>query len=52
MHPFFRLFFVLLTFAFGAAAGAAMVNAGRSGGKRKAKMAKLEARIEVLERKP
>jgi hypothetical protein len=52
MHPFIRMFFVLLTFAFGAAAGAAMVNANRSGGKRKARFARLEARLEALERKP
>jgi hypothetical protein len=52
MHPFFRIFFTLITFMLGTAAGAAMVNACKTGGKRKAKMARLEARLEALERKP
>jgi hypothetical protein len=52
MHPLFSMFFVLLTFIFGVTAGAAMINANKSGGKRKAKFARLEARLEALERKP
>jgi hypothetical protein len=50
-HPLFSMFFVLLTFTFGVAAGAIMINATRTGGKKKAKLARLEARLEALERK-
>ncbi len=52
MHPFFAMFFILFIFVFGAAAGAVMVNANKPGGRKKAKIARLEARIEALERKP
>jgi hypothetical protein len=52
MHPFFAMFFVLFIFVLGAAAGSVMVNATKTGGKKKAKIARLEARIEALERKP
>jgi hypothetical protein len=45
------MFFILFIFVLGAAAGSAMVNATRSGGKKKAKIARLEARLEALERK-
>jgi hypothetical protein len=46
------MFFVLVTFMFGVAAGAVMINATRTGGKKKGKIARLEARLEALERKP
>jgi hypothetical protein len=46
------MFFVLLTFMFGVAAGAVMINATKSGGKKKAKIARLEARLDALERRP
>ena len=52
MHPFFAMFFVLFIFALGAAAGSFMVKASKSGGRKKAKIARLEERIEALERKP
>jgi len=52
LHPIFPMFVVLLTFMFGVAAGAAMINANRSCGKKKGKLARLEARLEALERKP
>jgi hypothetical protein len=52
MHPLFSMFFILFTFVFGVAAGAVMINATRSGGKKKGRIARLEARLEALERKP
>jgi hypothetical protein len=52
MHPLFSMFFVLLTFMFGVAAGAVMINATKTGGKKKGRIARLEARLEALERKP
>jgi hypothetical protein len=50
MHPLFPLALVLL----GAAAGAVIVAActPRKGGKKKAEIAALKARIEALERRP
>jgi hypothetical protein len=52
MHPFLGMFFILFIFVLGAAAGAAMVGACKTGGKKKARIARLEARLEALERKP
>lgn len=52
MHPHFLFFFPLIPFIVGAAAGAVMLNACRSGGRKKARIARLEARLEALERKP
>jgi hypothetical protein len=46
------MFFVLFIFIFGATAGAIMINASNSGGKKKGRIARLEARLEALERKP
>jgi cell division protein FtsB len=53
MLAFIPLFFPLVPVLIGAGAGAATVAVCKSdGGKRKAKIAKLKARIEALERKP
>jgi hypothetical protein len=51
MHRHLLFFFPLIPFILGTCAGAFMVCACRSGGKKKAKIARLEARLEALERK-
>jgi hypothetical protein len=52
MIAFIPVIIPLLPVLLGFGAGAAAVAACRSGGKRKAKLAELKARIEALERKP
>jgi len=52
MLAFIPVFFPLVPVLIGAGAGAATVAACSSGDKKKAKIAKLKARIEALERKP
>jgi hypothetical protein len=52
MLAFIPVFFPLVPVLLGAGAGATAVAACSSGDKKKAKIAKLKARIEALERKP
>jgi len=52
MLAFIPVFFPLVPVLLGAGAGAATVAACTSTDKKKAKIAKLKARIEALERKP
>jgi len=52
MLAFIPLFIPLVPLLLGAGAGAVAVAACKSGGKKKAKIAELKARIEALERKP
>jgi Na+-driven multidrug efflux pump len=51
VHPLFSMFFVLLTFTLGVAVGTIMLNATKSGKKKNGRFARLEARLEALERK-
>jgi hypothetical protein len=52
MHRHFFIFYPMILFILGVCAGAVMINACKPGGKKKARFAKLEARLEALERKP